>query len=248
MRRRLATPRVLASLAVASVLGLAGCGGVDERSGGGSLDSTGQVTSVGSTSDTGSVSSTVESPPPEFRPSSALRPSELATFQDFAIYWLGSGFEDLPLVEILREKESHLVIPNDPASRVEVDSVFLIYGTCDPGAGDSCAAPLGIDISPACRVNPTTYDGPADIHPLKRTVVRGVPADDFGDSVILYSGDVAIKIFAEPDLALRAAAALAPSNALGQKAMVRATAPGDLPPPDSGALDGTIACQTSRPG
>jgi hypothetical protein len=217
---------------------LSACGGADVGAGGTSAihDTTAEATGA-TTAD-----ATTEALPPGFRPKSSLRPSELASFGDFAMYTLGLRFEDLPLLEIVREKESHLVVPTDPTSLVFIDSLALLYGECDPGASGRCAPPLQVDISPACRLNPSMYDGPADRHPLRRTTIRGAPADDFEDSVIIYSGDVAIKLHAEPMLAARAAAALAPANDLAKAAIATAKAPGELPAPAPGALDGTIAC------
>jgi hypothetical protein len=238
------------TISLGSILVAASCGGATVGAGTSASDTTtidagSTSTSAAPTADatvTPAADHATETVSPEFLPKSDLRPEELARFGDFAIHSLGNSFEDLPLVFIIREKGSYLLLDIDPSSRVNLDRVMLAYGTCDAGASGRCAAPLAVEISPACRVNPTTYDGPHDRAPLRRTTIRGAPADDFGDSVIIYSGDVAIKLHAEPKLAARAAAALAPANDLARAAIATARTPGELPQPAPGALDGTIAC------
>ena len=227
------------------VLTLSGCGGAETvgTSGTAATDrAAAEPAAPATTPVTAAAGPESEELPPGFLPSSDLRPAELATFEDFAIYTLGIAFEGLPLVYILREKESHLVVPIDPSTRVEIDRIVLIYGTCDAGASGRCAAPLNVDITPACRVNPSMYDGPEDAQPLAKPTVRGVPANDFGDSLELYTGDVTIQLHAEPRLAARAAEALMPANDLARNAVAAVTRPGELPPPAPGALAGTIAC------
>jgi len=143
---------------------------------------------------------TTHAPPP-------LGPHDLGSprsFRLFPIYWAGLRFEGIPLTQVDRGRDY------DPSLGMRV-----YYGSClhtNPLVAGSCTLPL--------EINTVAYKPHSNVGlgPRIRTKIRGVPAViyDQGDSIEIYSGTVAIDVFADnPGRALRAAEALRPLNFRG---------------------------------
>jgi hypothetical protein len=125
-------------------------------------------------------------------------------FPYFKTYWVGRVFERVP-VTAADGREGY--------DRNFGESVY--YGDCDSsgflGSG-SCVLPL--------QVTTAIYSPHLNtqLGPQRNTIIRGVPATIFdgGRSIELYSGRVAIDVFADSAArARRAAEALQPMNANG---------------------------------
>ncbi len=148
------------------------------------------------------------------QPIAAHELAEAQTFPYYKVYWAGATFAGQPLAAA-----DGL---NGYINTVG-DSVY--YGDCVHGkgvfGGGSCLLPL--------QVTTVIYrlHSNAALGPQRNIVVRGVPATvyDEGRSIELYSGRVAIDVFADTFLhAQTAAQELLPLNASGSVI-------GDLPPP-----------------
>ncbi len=141
--------------------------------------------------------------------------AEAQTFPFFRVYWVGPRFGSYRLISADGRQNYTSSIG---------DSVY--YGNCLPGktsalGGNGCVLPL--------RITTLIYTrhANASLGAQRNTILRGVPAVIYegGDTVELYTGRVAIDIFAdEPAEALRAVDELRPLNAPG-------SATGSLPPP-----------------
>jgi hypothetical protein len=147
----------------------------------------------------------------------AISSSELAqaeTFPYYEIYWVGRGFAHNQLTAADGQKNYNSAIG---------DSVY--YGDCVHGKGilstGSCHLPL--------QVTTVIYrlHSNATLGAQRNTLIRGVPATIYeeGRAIELYSGRVAIDLFAStPAATLKAANELRPLNAPGSVASL-------LPPP-----------------
>jgi hypothetical protein len=119
------------------------------------------------------------------------------------------------------------------------DFVSLIYGSCpaaNPNAAtpNLCSSPLQVQIWRSCNRSLDDYEiAPGVALPHEDVTIRGTRAADFGERLELYAGSVTIVIFAEPELARRAASALRPLNALAAAEVSRASN-GRLPLPSPG--------------
>lgn len=168
---------------------------------------------------------TTRHPPPIARGELA----EAQTFPYYLIYWVGPRFDGHPLAAA-------------DGLRGYIDTIgdSVYYGDCVQGkgifGGGSCLLPL--------QVTTVIYrsHSNAPLGAQRNTLIRGVPATvyDEGRAIELYSGQVAIDIFADTFAhAYLAATQLLPANAPGN---VR----GDLPLPVycpglSGAIDAALA-------
>ena len=151
--------------------------------------------------------------------------ADAQTFPYYRVYWVGPTFIGRPLAAVDGQK-----------GYLEKVGTGVYYGDCvkQKGifGGGSCALPL--------QVTTVIYHlhGNAALGPQRNMVVRGVPAVvyDEGRSIEVYSGRVAIDIFADTfEHAYAAALQLRPVNAPG-------SASGRLPAPVycpelSGAMD-----------
>jgi hypothetical protein len=138
----------------------------------------------------------------------AISSAELAqaeTFPYYEIYWVGRTFGQNQLTAADGQKNYNSSIG---------DSVY--YGDCVHGKGilstGSCRLPL--------QVTTVIYrlHSNATLGPQRNTLIRGVPATIYeeGRSIELYSGRVAIDLFAStPAATLKAANELRPLNAPG---------------------------------
>jgi hypothetical protein len=156
--------------------------------------------------------------------------AEAQAFPFYRLYWAGPRFGSLPLAAAdgLRNYDT-----------ATGDSVY--YGSCVSGkssalGGSGCVLPLQIDTLVYVR------HANASLGAQRNTILRGVPAVIYegGRSIELYSGRLAIDVFAEgPSAGLRAIRALRPLNAPGSAAgrngdsRRRRVSPGfgPLPPP-----------------
>ena len=137
-------------------------------------------------------------PPPPLGPRDLGSPR---SFRLFPIYWAGLRFEGIPLTQVDRGRDYNATL-----------GMRVYYGSClhsNPLVAGSCTLPL--------EINTTDYRTHANIGVGEnvRTTTRGVPAViyDHGDSIELYSGKVAIDVFADnPSRAFRAAQAMRPIN------------------------------------
>jgi len=142
---------------------------------------------------------------------------------DFPVYFLGESFEGLELTEA------------PPPGR---GLASFVYGSCDPTGDTGCAPPLEVQVWPACRRNPSSYElAPGVPMPRREDTVRGVPAAFYEDGLRLElsTGSVTVVIFGEHEQIVRAAQALRGFNS----SQVHEA---DLPPPAPGAVEGTLAC------
>jgi hypothetical protein len=124
-------------------------------------------------------------------------------FHDFTVFWVGRRFEGIPLTAADRPKD---YAPSQ--------GMRLYYGDCAHHAFSTggCTLPL--------EINTVLYKAHSNVGLGKQrsTRVRGVPAViyDGGKSIELYTGNLAIDVFADnPGRALRAARALRPRNDVG---------------------------------
>jgi len=136
-------------------------------------------------------------------------------FGDFAVYWAGRRFEGIAVTAADRA--------DDYDHRL---GMRVYYGDCighrSPLASGGCTLPLEVN---SVLYKPHSNRG---LGPQRPLTLRGVPAVayDQGRSIELYTGHLAVDVFADsPGRALRAAQALVPLNIPG------ATTPGSLPPP-----------------
>jgi hypothetical protein len=143
----------------------------------------------------------------------------------FPLFDAGERVNGLPLTEVLHR--------SGPAQHVS-----FVYGDCTPADDGGCAPPVEIQVWPACRRNLHLYDGGPPGTPLpERTTVRGAPAAFFedGQRLELQTSRSTIVVFATSR-----------ARALGVAGALRAVGkPYDgarLPPPDPGALEGTLGC------
>jgi hypothetical protein len=181
----------------------------------------------------GGCGATTGHPPPISRGELA----EAQTFPYYPVYWVGASFSGHPL-----SAADGLRSYNDTIG----DSVY--YGDCVQSkgifGGGSCLLPLQVT-----TVIYRSHDN-APLGPQRNILIRGVPAVvyDEGRSIELYSGQVAIDIFAGSFAhAYLAATRLLPLNAPG-------SARGSLPPPVycpglAGTIDAALAhTMESLPG
>lgn len=144
------------------------------------------------------------------RPVQAGELAEAQTFPYFPVYWTGPRFGAYPLAAVDGRK-SYLADGTDG----------VYYGNCLPGKssalnGNGCVLPLQVVTGFYQR-----HDNIALGNPHRNALLRGVPAIvyDEGRSIELYSGRLAIDVYADDSAdAQRAVALLRPINAPGSAA------------------------------
>lgn len=166
-----------------------------------------------------------------------------SAFQAFALYAPGQAFENSPLTHVGRR-----LAPRLPKEPLRANYVSFKYGSCEAALDAPCAAPLEIQIWPACERARADYTlvpdldgpGPMKARPLPRTDVqlRGVPGAFYEDShrLELYTGRVTVVIFGSTAAQLRDAARML------RGVNVRAVPQSSLPRPVKGALQGRLRC------
>ena len=158
--------------------------------------------------------------------------SQLKAFAEFPLYGGGPDLAGLPL---LRAKRVSPVVlaqaamaqppvqtvgtpanqPEDRGHRMVPDYVTLSYGSCAGVRENLCAAPLQVQIWRSCNRFLDDYEAaPGVPFPHTDLTIRGTKAAAIADRLEVYAGSVTIVIFAEPELARRAASELQPINAL----------------------------------
>lgn len=167
---------------------------------------------------------------------SDLTPATAQSFSSFTLYWLGEEFEGFRLTNIGRRLSKPL-----PEERRGADYVSFIYGSCNPSSHGGCAAPLEIQVWPACVRTLQDYTLTPRGEPLPHSErhIRGVPAALFPKEgrLELYSGEVTVVIFGHnEDVVFHAADALRGAN-------VAVLQSEDLPSPSVGALSGSLECE-----
>jgi hypothetical protein len=189
-------------------------------------------------------------------PAGRLSPAQLRDFADFPVYGGVPNLEGLPLLtanrtspqllgEAARRRPPMVTVgqaqgPESRGHRIVPDFVSLIYGSCPAAPSDAnkptplCTSPLQVQIWRSCNRSLDDYEvEPGVAFPHADETIRGTEAADFGDRLEVYAGSVTIVIFAEPELARRAASALRPLNALAAAEASRASK-GRLPTPSPG--------------
>jgi hypothetical protein len=178
-----------------------------------------------------------------------LTADQVAALDDFPVYGLTEPLDGLALAkatrigpETLAEappplQTTTLAVQTDPdvgtvpEHDVVADFLSLVYGECE---ATPCASPreipLEIQIWESCNRYVDDYEiAPGTPYPHKDTSIRGTSAADFDDRLEVYAGSVSIVIFAQPELARRAAAALRPLNEAARAEMA-GEPESDLPP------------------
>ena len=154
-------------------------------------------------------------PPPITQSSNRQELAQAEYFPFFRVYWDGLRFQGLALTAADGVQNYNPTIGES-----------LQYGNCNPGNGPlhtgGCVLPLEVTTVVWKRHSNSGLGSQRNI------IVRGVPATVFngGKSIEVYTGKLAIDVFADtPARALAAAQALRPLNAAGN-------AQGPLPRPD----------------
>lgn len=135
---------------------------------------------------------------------------EATRFREYTLYWLGDQFDGLPLTRVDR-------FVSGPGSLVPEDSTTFIYGTCaaPPESEGGCAEPLQIIIKPYCYEQPDSFADQIRESPLVK-VRGGADAQRIGGGLRIWTGDVALKIYAEsPEAEMAVANALVSPNQMG---------------------------------
>lgn len=161
--------------------------------------------------------------------SARLTPAELRAFRDYPVYWVGESFEGLDL-NVIQRDQSTTRLPGTPA--IGTDMMSVIYGSCPSSpcprpvqvqTWRACAAPQGVGVTPLAG----------------RTQRRGVPSGYRGGGLVLFTGDVAVTIWAEKELEARTVEALVRANGADD----RTGADEGLPPPSpSNPVDEAVPC------
>jgi len=208
----------------------------------------------------GSVGEEEATPGAQAAPRADVSLDELEQFEDFPLYWVTETFDGLPLTrpslitaETLAAEAaaqgpeaapvSTMGEPKaPPGPSVFPEFVDLIYGDCEATSDSGCGTPLSIQIWRACNRSLDDYElAPGMPYPHEKLTVRGTSAALFEDDrVEVYAGSVTIVIFGADELAIRAAEALRPLNALAEQevaAVANSTEGGDRLPPSSPGPD-----------
>jgi hypothetical protein len=158
--------------------------------------------------------------------------------------------EDSPSQALTRSR-SVGADPESEDSDVRANYVSYWYGSCDladsSGSDEGCAAPIEVQVWPACERSLDSYKLPGDeVYPrTERPPINGVPTFlfDQGTRLEMYSGDATIVIFGDdPDRVVEAAheLKLAPAGTVPGEAPAESSEA--LPPPATGALSGEAVC------
>lgn len=147
--------------------------------------------------------------------SGVLTPEQARAFDEFPLYFAGERVDGLPLVAILRRKDT-------------ADYMSFVYGDCLPAGYDQgCAPPAEIQVWPGSRRSLEAYDFSLPGAPeIERATVRGAPAAflDGGTRLELFTGAATVVVFSDARArVLRIAAALrcltAPTSEASQEAL-----------------------------
>jgi hypothetical protein len=152
------------------------------------------------------------------------RVEEIAAHADRPVYYLGQQFRDWAV--------SDASIDNDTGG------FSVIYGTCTAGMDSSCAPPLQVITEVLDPVKWGMAVGCSRLPP-----VRGVPAVNFGDALVLLTADSLITIGVGNGDAATAMAAAEQLRPAGAELSGEA-----LPPPDPAALKILEAACGKNPG
>lgn len=156
-------------------------------------------------------------------------------------YSVGDDHEGLKLSKRYAVCDAEPTGPYAPPTRRNF--VSRLYGTCTPIGEGGCPYPLEVQSWPACERNASLYTrfpGPAGPLIPQRTTIRGVPAAVFdnGLRIEVYTGDATVVV-----TATSARDALVAARRLtGWRAGRRVEVTDPLPAPESGAVDGELAC------
>jgi hypothetical protein len=166
-------------------------------------------------------------------PPPPISAADLALAREFPLYttfWVGPNFHGVDLTAADSKREYDAAV-----------GMRVYYGSCRPSSSllstSGCRLPLEIA---TVLYRPHTNEG---LGARREMAIRGVPAEVFngGSSIELYTGHLAVDIYAEsPALALAAAGALQPLNRTGLSL-------GDFAPPRLGpAADPRVRALADR--
>jgi hypothetical protein len=160
-------------------------------------------------------------------------------FDEFSLYWVGPNFRGHALRVIDR-------VPYSARGTVEGEAtafVYFGYGDCEVRGGEGgCSLPLGIQTWRACDRNPAMYSLTPNGEPLphEEMTLRGVPAFQFEAGTLeIYTADLTIVVYGNPDNRQKAVEDLQPANDLAGSTF---GPDGSLPPPVPGAMEGELKC------
>jgi hypothetical protein len=111
---------------------------------------------------------------------------EAQEFDEFPLVYAGEWVDGLPLVAIVRREDT-------------ANYVSFVYGDCRPLTPDGgCAPPAEVQVWPASRRDPSSYDAVRGRSPPELTRIRGSPAAffDAGTRLEIYTAEVTIVVFA----------------------------------------------------
>lgn len=119
---------------------------------------------------------------------------EAMQFREYPIVWLGEEFHGYKLTSVVWEQYAL------PGTKIVVDRVNLVYGSCDRARDESyCTPPLALVV-----FAPGSVPGPADIPEEEKSTVstkRGLAAAAISGSTIMWAdGGVAIQVQSNQDL------------------------------------------------
>ena len=151
--------------------------------------------------------------------------NDALAFTEFPLFDAGERVDGLPLTRVLRREGTG-------------GHVSFLYGDCLARDDAGCAAPVEVQVWPACRRNLELYEHgrPGTLVP-ERTNVRGVPAAFLEDGLRLelQASRSTIVVFGGSRARVeRIAGAL---REVGER-----TAAGPLPSPAPGAVEGALSC------
>jgi hypothetical protein len=148
--------------------------------------------------------------------------ADARSFTDYPLYYLGGSFQDLPMT----------FAGLGPGSGTRERRAWdFVYGDCTPSGGDeaSCRPPLDVQNWSICRRFPALYSGSTP----ETSPMRGAQTLPAGGGLDVYTGHTTVVIFGRHKSAVLRS--LKPLNG--------DAAPGALPPPAPGSLEGKLPCQ-----
>lgn len=154
-------------------------------------------------------------------PTSTPELTAAESYDDYALYYLGSSFDGFPLT-------SAAMGPGSGTGRKRAWD--FIYGDCTPSGDEpSCTPPLDLQNWSICTRFPARYPGPTQ----KTTTIDGVETLPAGGGLDVYTGLTTVVIFGGNR-----------SQVIRSLTPVSGEAgPGKLPPPAPGSLEGKLPCQ-----
>jgi hypothetical protein len=160
-----------------------------------------------------------------------LRPCDDA--RDFTVYTLGERFEGRYAWRLGSYcQKPPQVVDGKVAVPTRQNDTEVFYGPCRGGDALGCGYDVSVRSMPSCE-RPyslyTAFTGPPgqEADAPRLITLRGVPAAEFEDRIELWTKDTAIVVFARPDRARAAVAALRPAGQFDASAGASLPAPAE---------------------